>query len=299
MKKLLLLATLATLNFSAAQAQLRFCIVDGQVRSGAACEVQPAPQPEPEPEPEPAPQPGDDDMTIPGMDDGMGMDTFGAWEDMPGRLSQIDVGADGTIFGLGTVSRSGLYDVFTFSGSSWRKVPGRLYEVEVAPNGRPVGTSSSQRLWEYSGSRWTLASSDVIDVAIDDRGTLFAALTDGTIGVRQGDNWRGLGKGDSVEAGPGGLIVMRDDDGPLRVVSPFGHFTLPGEVSDYSVGADGRIYAVLIEGAHGSNEAVTWDMPFGWKSLGLSDVKGVTAGPDGTIYAWMPNGTAQMRKLAE
>ena len=296
MKKLFLLASLAALNVTSAQAQLKFCIVDGQVRSGAACEAGPAPDPEPTPDPEP--QPGDDVMLDPTMDDGgMGLGSLAAWTDLPGRLSQIDVGADGTIFGLGTLSRSGIFDIFTYNGASWRKVPGRVHEIEVAPDGLPIGAGSGQRMWQYDGSRWTLASSDVIDVAVDDRGTRFTALSNGQVAMQRGEDWVQIGTGVSVEAGPGGLVVMQDTDGPLRVVSPFGHFTLPGEVSDYSVGADGRIYGVLVDGAHGANEAVTWDVPYGWKSLGLTDVAGVTAGPDGTVYAWMPNGAVQMRKM--
>ena len=225
---------------------------------------------------------------------------------MRGRLRQIDVGADGTVFAIGTNQRGTVYDIYRLANDQWQRVSGNLAEIEVGPDGVPIGAGARNRMWLRNGTRWSLIREDVVDVAIDDLGTRYAALADGSIVVAREGGWTPVApapamagaltlSGVAVEAGPGGLVVVRDGDGHLVALTPFGIFALPGTVVTHSVGADGRLYAVLADSAFGTNAAVTWSMPFGWQYLGMNGARDVTAGPGGTVYVTLLNGIVQTR----
>lgn len=286
MKRYLYLIAALAVSPIQIQAQTVFCFIDGQIYSDDDC---PRDQPAPTPEPE--------DDSVDGSVEIESPET--PWTHLNGRnLVDLDIGANGEIFGLAGRSIGGTYSFFTFDGNSWRQLRGRVSKIEVQPDGSVLGTDPNNRYLEFVGGRWSLLDAFVRDIAVDERGTPIAALLDGSIAASIEGRWHQIATGTEVEAGPGGIVVFRADNGPLQVLSPFGKFVLPGEVAEFSVGADGRIYAVMKQGGMGANEAVTWDFPFGWRSLEAVGVLGVTASSDGTVYAWFEDGTFKRRSAS-
>ena len=58
------------------------------------------------------------------------------WTGVPGSATDIGVGADGTVWNIGTIAEGGGYGIFKYNGTSFTKVPGGAVRCAVDPQGK-------------------------------------------------------------------------------------------------------------------------------------------------------------------
>jgi hypothetical protein len=61
----------------------------------------------------------------------------GRWIKRPGYARDIGIGADGSVWVIGTTSGSGGHGIYRWNGSDWSRVHGSARQISVDPDGYP------------------------------------------------------------------------------------------------------------------------------------------------------------------
>jgi hypothetical protein len=148
----------------------------------------------------------------------------GDWHLVPGEASDIAIGADGTVWIVGTVAApaGGGYRLFRWNGSGWdAESLGRgALRVAVDRAGSPWIVDDASRIWRLNGG---LASGSRAWVQVWGGGTDIAVSSSGTVWV----------------AGAQGVAYRRDEYNDGWVATTYG-----SGLRDISVGPDGRVWGV-------------------------------------------------------
>lgn len=75
----------------------------------------------------------------------------GSFQQQPGLARDIGVGGNGAVWIIGTNSRNGSFQVWSWTGSSWVADPGSGQEIDVSANGEPVVNGSDGKVWIKDG----------------------------------------------------------------------------------------------------------------------------------------------------
>ena len=73
--------------------------------------------------------------------------TGSGWAQGPGAARDIAVGADGSVWIIGTNAVPGGYGIYESNGSGWSPVPGGAVDITVGPEGRPWVINSSHHIY--------------------------------------------------------------------------------------------------------------------------------------------------------
>ena len=72
-----------------------------------------------------------------------------AWQQVPGLLSQVSVGLDGTVWGLNSAGQPYMFNSQT---QTWQQAPGLLTQITVASNGVVWGLNAAGQIYRYDAS---------------------------------------------------------------------------------------------------------------------------------------------------
>ncbi|MDG2175286.1 MAG: hypothetical protein P8M72_04005 [Gammaproteobacteria bacterium] len=61
----------------------------------------------------------------------------GYWQEVPGLAKDIGIGADGSVWAIGSNEREGGYGIYTWDGFDWIRVRGSARQISVGPDGSP------------------------------------------------------------------------------------------------------------------------------------------------------------------
>jgi hypothetical protein len=93
------------------------------------------------------------------------------WVEMPGSANDICVGADGSVFIIGTNVRVGGYGIYKWNGSSWIQYSsGAGIKVAGDAQGNPWVITSDNTVFQWAGSSWVQmpgAASEICITAFD------------------------------------------------------------------------------------------------------------------------------------
>jgi hypothetical protein len=88
---------------------------------------------------------------------------------MPGLARDIGIGAQGSVWVIGTNSRNGSFQVYAWNGSSWTADPGSGLSIDVDASGHPIVNGSDDKIWIKNGGAdagWTLLTGRATDIAV-------------------------------------------------------------------------------------------------------------------------------------
>ncbi|MDB5135184.1 MAG: Bacterial Ig-like domain group 2 protein [Mucilaginibacter sp.] len=108
------------------------------------------------------------------------------WDQLPGTATDIGIGADGSVFAIGTqfATATGGYIIMKWNGSAWDTMPDCAgIHIAVAPNGIPWVVNQSKLVFRYGGTYlWdTMYGVEGNDVGVGADGSVFVTGTDTTI----------------------------------------------------------------------------------------------------------------------
>ncbi|NOZ13037.1 MAG: hypothetical protein GXO69_05240 [Acidobacteria bacterium] len=78
------------------------------------------------------------------------------WERMPGKAVDVGIGADGSVFVLGTRKIPGGYEIYKWNGSNWKRIPGAAVRIDVDDAGNPWVVNDAGGIYKWSGSGWRM-----------------------------------------------------------------------------------------------------------------------------------------------
>lgn len=221
-----------------------------------------------------------------------------AWSLIEGPARDVGVGADGSVWVIGTAATPGGYLIYRRSGSSWANVPGGAERIAVDPAGNAWVVNSTQTLFRFDGANWVALSAKARDVGIGANGTAWIignVAEPGGYGI-----WRSTDKGASWNKVPGGAIrVAVDPAGNAWVVNSNNTIfrfagsdwvSTPGAAKDIGVGADGSVWITRADDGIARWSGSDWTQKTG-AAVQMS------VGPDGS--AWVVNAGGQIYHSTE
>jgi hypothetical protein len=155
----------------------------------------------------------------------------GAWTQLPGTGSDIGIGADGSVFAVGTQlsTVTGGYIIMKWNGSNWDTMPQCAgIRIAVSPAGIPWVINLSNLVYEYGGYLWTqMPGVAAADIGIGGDGSVFVTGADTGVPAYtppiyqfNGGSWSqvpGLSNGTSISVDAHGKVWYIDKSGFLHI----------------------------------------------------------------------------------
>jgi hypothetical protein len=218
------------------------------------------------------------------------------WTPLPGGASDVAVGADGSVWIVGTGTVPGGYSIYHWTGSSWSAVPGGAISIAVGPDGSPWVTNATNHIYHWAGTGWVVYPGAATDVAVGADGSVWVVGTGRVPGGYSIYHWTGSG----WSVVPGGAInIAVGPDGSPWVTNATNHIyhwagtgwvVYPGAATDVAVGADGSVWVVGTGTVPGGYSIYHWTGS-GWSAVPGGAIS-IAVGPDGA--PWVTNATDQI-----
>jgi Tectonin domain len=193
------------------------------------------------------------------------------WTLLPGRASDIGVGASGAVWAIGTNPVPGGYGIHQYVNGQWVAIAGGAVRVAVGPDGWPWIVNSDGRIFRRSGSSWVLLPGSARDIAVGGDGNAYIIGTTPVPGgyriyryVETFGSWVEVGGGAvRIAAGTEGRPWVVNSDGRVFRMDGGSWTALPGTARDVGAGG-GRVWIVgtnPVPGGYGIRvfDGVDWD----------------------------------------
>ncbi len=181
-------------------------------------------------------------------------DTHGQWQQTPGTLSNVSIGADGTVWGVDKAGR-----VLNWDGANWKPMPGQLVQVAVGSALNVWGVSANDNIWNWDGRKWNQIQGKLTHVSVGCDRSVWGVNRAGQVWSWDGVKWTQM---------PGGLrkvaVGRRDNIWGVNANDDIWRWDgskwtqVPGKLSDISVSCAGAVLGVNRAGQVLSRDGSTW-----------------------------------------
>jgi hypothetical protein len=222
--------------------------------------------------------------------------SFEGWQKLPGGARDIGVGANGSVWVIGTNSTHGGFGIYHWNGSNWDAVAGGGVRIAVGPHGNPWVVNANQNIYEYTEGDFQLRPGSARDIGIGADGSVWVIGTNsvhGGFGIYRwnGDNWDAVaGGGVRIAVGPHGNPWVVNSSQKIYEYTE-GDFQLrPGSARDIGVGADGSVWVIGTNSMNGGLGIHHWNGD-SWDAIDGGGVD-ISVGPRGR--PWVVNSTQEI-----
>lgn len=112
------------------------------------------------------------------------------WTKLSGLAQDIGIGADGSVWVIGTATVNGGFEIFRWNNGNWIKVPGGGIRIDVDPKGNAWVISNGGDVFRYVNNNWLPAFGvKAHDIGIGADGSVFVAAQDGSVHRWDGQKW--------------------------------------------------------------------------------------------------------------
>ncbi|MCB2213457.1 hypothetical protein KQI52_15180 [bacterium] len=211
------------------------------------------------------------------------------WAEIPGIANDIAVGADGTVWIVGSESRGFL--AFRWDDGAWVKAPREGWRrIACGKDGDAYAIDRDYKIFRWRNNDWQELAGAATDIAVGADGTVFIIGSeskghriykwdDGAWADFPGSNYK------RVAVGPDGNPYVVSQDYKIYRWRNDTWQELAGAATDIAVGPDGNLFIIGSESK--GNNAYRWD-DGAWTKLPSNDFRNIAAGPDG--QAWVTKG---------
>lgn len=212
----------------------------------------------------------------------LGLTEQPVWQRLDGEASDIGVGADGSVWVIGTDERGGGFGIYHWNGAGWSRVEGGAVRIDVDPSGMPWIVNDSHDIYRRVDNRWLRVAGEARDIGIGADGSVWVTSGGGTF------RWNGVdwdpfrGSGTRIDVDPSGNPwVVNSSDKIYQLIA--GHWTRrTGAGRDIGIGADGSVWLVGTSDDDGDHGVYRWTGEF-WNRV-IGSLRHISVDPDG--YPW-------------
>jgi sugar lactone lactonase YvrE len=170
------------------------------------------------------------------------------WQQVPGSLSQVSVGSDGTVWGLNSAGQIYMFNPQT---QTWQQAPGLLTQIAVGANGSIWGLNAAGQIYRYDPSTqsWDEIPGALSQIAVGADGDVWGINSSAQVYHfnAASETWTQI---------PGALAqIAVGYDGAVWGISPTqqiyrfnpgtqGWQQIPGSLKQIAVGADGDVWGI-------------------------------------------------------
>lgn len=109
------------------------------------------------------------------------------WLRVQGGLSYVSVGSDNAVWGVNAND-----EIYRRNGNGWQRLadPARLVQLDVGTNNNVWGVNRANQVYRWDGSRWiSIGGGSFKHVSVGSDGSVWAVGLDDTIYKREGNTW--------------------------------------------------------------------------------------------------------------
>ncbi len=190
------------------------------------------------------------------------------WQQLSGGARDISIGADGSVFIIGTDYNynNGGARIFKWANNDWTPIGGYAIAIAVAPNGVPWVVNSFGSIFRRDGNVWTQVPGGAKDIGIGADGSIFIIGTDYNYnngGARifkwANNDWTPIGGyAIAIAVAPNGVPWMVNSFGSICRRDGNVWTQLFGGAKDIGIGADGKVYIIGTDTLNGGYGTFTW-----------------------------------------
>lgn len=213
----------------------------------------------------------------------LGIDTQPQWQRLPGNASDIGVGADGSVWAIGTDERGGGFGIYRWLSSSWQRVDGGALRIDVDPDGIPWIVNDSHSIYRWNDGGWQRMGGNARDIGIGADGSVWVTSGGGTYLYDEG-NWIGVrGSGVRIDVDPNGIPWVIDHTNDIHQLINGRWVQRTGTARDIGIGADGAVWIAGTSDDDGDHHVYRWTGT-AWNRVEGS-LRQISVGPDGNPWA--------------
>ncbi len=113
--------------------------------------------------------------------------TGSGWQNIPGKLSHVSVGADGSVWGVNASSV-----IFRQVNGQWQPVTGALKQLSVGNAQNVWGVNAAQDIFRWDGAKWIHIPGKLTHVSVGTDGTVWGVNAAGNIFRMVNNQWQGV-----------------------------------------------------------------------------------------------------------
>jgi hypothetical protein len=166
----------------------------------------------------------------------------------PGAATSIAVGANNSVWVVGTNPAPGGYGIYRWTGTGWNPVAGGAVSIAVDPGGNPWVINSAHQIYHRVGNGWARYPGAATSIGVGANGSVWITGTNPTPGGYGIYRWTGTrwnpvaGGAVSIAVDPGGnpWVVNSAHQIYHRVGNGWARY--PGAATSIGVGANGSVW---------------------------------------------------------
>jgi len=205
------------------------------------------------------------------------------WEKLPGYARDISIGADGSVYIIGTNGH-----IYRFNNSNWEDLGGSGERIAVDPQGHWWIVNGSNQIW--SNARNSIPGR-ARDISIGANGSVHIIGTNNHIYRFKNSNWEDLGgSGERIAVDPQGHWWIVNSSNKIWSSA---RNNIPGAARDIGIGVDGT---VCIIGTNRSDDGDVYRLDgSGWTHL---DGPGIAIAVDDKGNPWVVRKNGEIWKFS-
>jgi hypothetical protein len=154
------------------------------------------------------------------------------WEQLPGTAKDIGIGANGSVWIVGTNPVSGGYGIYRWDGENWEGVDGGAVRIDVDPQGNPWIVNNNGNIYRRFGNHWEQLFGAARDIGIGANGSVWIVGTNPVSGGYVIYRWDG--RNWEIGSDDGALQISVDKDGIPWIVNSSNHIYIYGKKRSFS-----------------------------------------------------------------
>jgi Tectonin domain len=172
----------------------------------------------------------------------------GSFEKLPGAARDIGIGADGTVWIIGTDN-----GIYRWNQNNWDRVEGSGVAISVDRSGSPWVVNAQNQIYRYVNGRFEVMNNGrARDIAAAPDGAVYIVGTNSEVYRLAGNDWQSMGgSAERIAAGPNGTVWVVNNAREVYRWENGGFERMPGSATDIAVNANGQAWIVGREGGGG------------------------------------------------
>jgi hypothetical protein len=174
-----------------------------------------------------------------------------SWQIMPGRARDIGIGANGSVWVIGSTQTEGGYGIYRWTGTNWSQVDGAAVVIDVDDGGTPWIANSGGAIYRREGDRWQIKTGKARDIGIGRQGDVWVIgwtrIAGGGYGIYKwiGSRWQQVdGAAVAIDVDASGTPWVVNSEGSIYRRAGNRWQILPGKARDIGIGYDGSVWVI-------------------------------------------------------
>ena len=195
-----------------------------------------------------------------------GFSQNGNWRQMQNSATDITVGADGSIWIIGTDRQEGGFGIYKWNGRNWSRADGAAEKIAIDRNGNPWVINSRLEIYQRQGNSWRQLPGEANEIAAGADGSMWIVgndQVDGGYGIYKwnGRDWSRINNisGEKIAVDRSGNAWIVRSDGSIYQRNRNSWNQMPGAATEISTGADGSIWITGTDRQNNGYGVYRWD----------------------------------------